>query len=94
MNPAVPLIYTYILYYLGRRQIDIDKGQPNEKQLYIKTCIYIDIYRYIGRFLKVAMAKLYFIKRAYNHEFAPEFSVSILKESIALVRDYVYEIRK
>ena len=40
------------------------------------------------------MAKLYFIKRAYNHEFAPEFSVSILKESIALVRDYVYEIRK
>ena len=49
MNPAVPLIYTYILYYLGRRQIDIDKGQPNEKQLYIKTCIYIDIYRYETR---------------------------------------------
>ena len=40
------------------------------------------------------MAKLYFIKRAYNHGFASEFSVSILKENIALVRHYVYEIRK
>ena len=47
MNPAVPLIYTYILYYLRRKQIDIDKGLPNEKQLYIKTCINIDIYVYI-----------------------------------------------
>lgn len=44
MNLAVPLIYTYILYYIRLRQIDIDKGQPNEKQLYLKTSIDIDIY--------------------------------------------------
>ena len=49
MNLAVPLIYTYILYYIRLRQIDIDKGQPNEKQLYLKTSIDIDIYRYETR---------------------------------------------
>ena len=30
----------------------------------------------------------------YNGGFAQEFSVSILKETIALVRDYVSETRK
>ena len=30
----------------------------------------------------------------YNGGFAPDFSVSMLKETIALVRDYVSETRK
>ena len=57
MNPAVPLIYTYILYYLRRKQIDIDKGLPNEKQLYIKTCINIYIYIYIYIDMKLGNKK-------------------------------------
>ena len=34
------------------------------------------------------------MKEFYNDGFAPEFSVSVLKETIALVRDYVSETRK
>ena len=33
------------------------------------------------------------MKKVYNGRFAPEFSVSLLKETITLVRDYVYETR-
>ena len=34
------------------------------------------------------------MKGAYDGGFAPEFSVSMLKEIMALVWDYVYETRK
>ena len=35
-----------------------------------------------------------FMKEFYNGGFAPEFSVSMLKETVALLRDYVSETRK
>ena len=47
-----------------------------------------------GRFLKVAIATSNLMSEVYNGGFAPEFSVSMLKETIALIRDYVYETRK
>ena len=34
------------------------------------------------------------MNKVYNGGFAPHFSVSILKEMIALVRDYLSETRK
>ena len=40
------------------------------------------------------MTTLNFMKKFYNGRFAPEFSVSMLKETMALVRDYVSETRK
>ena len=46
------------------------------------------------RFLKVAIATSNFINEVYNGRFTPEFSVSIIREIIALVSDYVYETRK
>ena len=42
-----------------------------------------------SRFLKVAT-----MNEVYNSEFLPEFNVSILKEIVALVWDYVYETKK
>ena len=47
-----------------------------------------------GRFLKVAIATSNFMNKFYNGVFAPEFSLSMLKKTIALVRDYVSETRK
>ena len=47
-----------------------------------------------SRFLKVAIATSNLMNEFYNGGFAQEFSVSILKETIALVRDYVSETRK
>ena len=47
-----------------------------------------------SRFSKVATATSNFMNEFYNGGFAPEFSVSMLKETIALVRDYVSETRK
>ena len=47
-----------------------------------------------SRFLKVAIATLYFMNEVYNGGFAPEFKVSMLKDTILLVRDYVAETRK
>ena len=47
-----------------------------------------------SRFLKVAIATLNFMNEIYDGGFAPEFSVLMLKESMALVRDYVSETRK
>ena len=47
-----------------------------------------------SRFLKVAIATSNFINESYNGGFAPEFSASILKETVALVSDYVSETRK
>ena len=44
-----------------------------------------------SRFLKVAIATSNFMNEVYNGGFAPEFSVSMLKGTIALVWDYVYE---
>ena len=45
-------------------------------------------------FLKVATATSNIMKEVYNGGFAPKFSVSILKETIALVWDYVSETRE
>ena len=47
-----------------------------------------------SRFLKVAIATLNFMNEIYDGGLAPEFSVLMLKESMALVRDYVSETRK
>ena len=47
-----------------------------------------------SRFLKVAIAMSNLMNEFYNGGFAPVFSVSMLKETIALVRDYVSETRK
>ena len=53
----------------------------------LKTAIF-------SRYLKVVIATSNFMNEIYNGGFAPDFSVSILKETIALVRDYVSETRK
>ena len=47
-----------------------------------------------SRFPKAPMATSNFMKKFYNGGFAPGFSVSMLEETIALVRDYVSETRK
>ena len=47
-----------------------------------------------SRFLKVAVGKSNFINEVCNGRFAPEFRVSMLKETIALVRDYLSKTRK
>ena len=47
-----------------------------------------------SRFLKVVIATSNFMNEVYNGGFVPHYSVSMLKEIIALVRDYVSEIRK
>ena len=39
----------------------------------------------------MALTKSTFINEVFNGGFAPEFSVSVLKEIIALVQDYVSE---
>ena len=44
--------------------------------------------------LKGSYGNVKFISAVCNGWFAPEFSVSILKETIVVVRDYVYETRK
>ena len=41
-------------------------------------------------FLKVAMATSNFMNEVYNGGFAPEYNLSILKDTIALFQDYVY----
>ena len=45
------------------------------------------------RFLKMAIATSNFMNDVYNGGFLPEFNVSMLKETIALVWDYVSETR-
>ena len=45
-------------------------------------------------FLKVALATSNFMNGDYNSQFMAEISVSMLKEIIALVRDYLSEPRK
>ena len=47
-----------------------------------------------SRFSQVAIATSNFMSEFYNGRFTPEFSVSMLTETIALVRDYVSETRK
>ena len=42
-----------------------------------------------SRFSKVAIAKSDFMNEFYNGRFVTEFSVSMLKETMGLVRDYV-----
>ena len=48
----------------------------------------------LNRLLKVAIARSNFMNEVYNGGFSPEFRVSILKEIIALVWEYVYETKK
>ena len=48
----------------------------------------------LSRFLKVAIATSNFMNEVYNGRFLSEFSLSILKEIIALAWEYVYETRK
>ena len=48
----------------------------------------------VSKFLKVAITTSNFLNKVYNGGFALEFSVSMLKETIALVLDYVSETRK
>ena len=47
-----------------------------------------------SRFSKVAIASSNVMKDFYNDEFAPEFSVPMLKKTIVLVRHYVFETTK
>ena len=47
-----------------------------------------------SRFSKVAIATSTFMNEFYNGGFAPEFSVSMLKETITQVWDYVSETSK
>ena len=47
-----------------------------------------------SRFSKVAIATSNFMNEFYNGGFLPEFSISLFKEIIALVRDYASETRK
>ena len=54
---------------------------------FVRTAIF-------SRFLKVAIATSNFINKVYNGRFVPESSVSMLKETIVLVPNYVYESRK
>ena len=44
-----------------------------------------------SNFLKVAIATSVVMNKVYNGRFASEFSVSMLKETIMLVKDYVSE---
>ena len=46
------------------------------------------------RFSEVAIATSNFMNEFYNGGFLPEFSISLFKEIIALVRDYASETRK
>ena len=39
----------------------------------------------LSKFLKVAIARSNFVNKVYNGGLAPEFSVAMLKETIALV---------
>ena len=47
-----------------------------------------------SRLLKVVIATSNFMNKVYNGEFMSEFGVSMLKQTVVLVRDYVSEIRK
>ena len=48
----------------------------------------------LSRLLMVAIATSNFMNEVYNGRFSPEFSVSMLKEIIMLVWEYVYETGK
>ena len=47
-----------------------------------------------SRSLKVAIAMSNYMNKVYNDESTPDFSVSMLKETISLLRDYIHETRK
>ena len=47
-----------------------------------------------SRFVKVAIARSNVMNEAYEWRISPQFSVSMLKETIALVQDYVFETRR
>ena len=48
----------------------------------------------LSRFLKVDIVTTDFMNEVYNGGSAPEFSVLMFKETIALARGYVYETMK
>ena len=55
------------------------------------------IYTLFSRFLKVVIGNIYVsndMNKVYNGIFVPKFSVSMIKEIIALIWDYVYKTRK
>ena len=54
---------------------------------FFKTAIF-------SRLLKVVIVTSNFMSEVYNGGFVSEFSVLILKETIALVRDNAFETRK
>ena len=54
----------------------------------------IAIYCLVESEFKVAIATLNFMNEFYNGGFAPDISVSMLKQTIALVREYVSKTRK
>ena len=57
-------------------------------QYFHRGTLSIHWYKYtFSRFLKVAIATSNFMNEVYNGGFSPEFSVSLLKENIALVWD-------
>ena len=47
-----------------------------------------------SRFSKMAIATSNFMNKFYKGGFTPAFTVSLLKEFLTLVRDYVYETKK
>ena len=46
------------------------------------------------RFLKLAIVMSDFMSKVYNSGFTAKFSVSMLKEIIVVVSDYIYETWK
>ena len=54
--------------------------------VFIRRCCKIAIF---SNFLKVAIATSIFMNKVYNGRFVTELSVSVLKEIIALVQDYL-----
>ena len=42
----------------------------------------------------MAIAKSNFLNKVYNAGFTPDFCVSMLKETIVLIRAYAYQTRK
>ena len=54
--------------------------------VFIRRCCKIAIF---SNLLKVAIATSIFMNKVYNGRFVTELSVSVLKEIIALVQDYL-----
>ena len=68
----------------------------NVQPIFSMSVLFRSLFRtaIFSRFSKVSIATSNFMNEFYNGGFSPEFSVSMLKEIIALVQDYVSETRK